>query len=97
PGPDGPFGNTEVPKQSPAIRKAFKGPLILNSDYDVAKAEAALENGIADAIAFGRPFIGNPDLVERIRTGADWAADNPQTWYSAGPEGYTDYPALVAA
>ena len=97
PGPDGTFGKTDVPKQSPAIRRAFKGPLVLNSDYDVAKAEADLASGLADAISFGRPFIGNPDLVERIRTGAAWAADNPQSWYSPGPEGYIDYPALVAA
>lgn len=97
PGPDGTFGKTDVPKQSPAIRKAFTGPLILNSDYTVALAEEALASGIADAIAFGRPFIGNPDLVERIRTGAGWSADNPQTWYSPGAEGYTDYPALQVA
>ena len=97
PGPDGTFGRTDVPKQSPAIRAAFKGPLILNSDYDVALAEEALANGTADAIAFGRPFIGNPDLVERIRHGAEWAADNPQTWYAPGPVGYTDYPALQTA
>lgn len=97
PGPDGTFGRTDVPRQSPAIRQAFKGPLILNSDYDVAKAEAALSSGVADAIAFGRPFIGNPDLVERIQAGADWSADNPQSWYSPGPEGYIDYPALVPA
>ncbi len=97
PGPDGTFGRTDVPKQSPAIRAVFRGPLILNSDYDVAEAEAALASGVADAISFGRPFIGNPDLVERIRTGAEWAPDNPQTWYSPGPEGYTDYPALVPA
>ena len=97
PGPEGTFGRTDVPKQSPAIRAAFSGPLILNSDYTAALAEDALASGVADAIAFGRPFIGNPDLVERIRTGAAWAADNPQTWYSSGPEGYTDDPALVAA
>lgn len=97
PGPEGTFGRTDVPRQSPAIRAAFKGPLILNSDYDVEKAEAALADGLADAIAFGRPFIGNPDLVERIQNGAEWAADNPQTWYSPGAEGYTDYPALVNA
>ncbi|NIJ38773.1 2,4-dienoyl-CoA reductase-like NADH-dependent reductase (Old Yellow Enzyme family) [Sphingopyxis panaciterrae] len=97
PGPDGTFGRTDVPRQSPAIRRAFKGPLILNSDYTVPLAEAALASGAADAIAFGRPFIGNPDLVERIRSGAEWAADNPQTWYSPGAEGYTDYPALVTA
>ncbi|APZ99904.1 alkene reductase [Sphingopyxis sp. QXT-31] len=97
PGPEGTFGKTDVPKQSPAIRAAFKGPLILNSDYDAALAEEAVASGRADAIAFGRPFIGNPDLVERIRAGAEWSADNPQTWYSAGPEGYTDYPALQVA
>ena len=97
PGPDGTFGRTEVPKQSPAIRQAFKGPLILNSDYDVALSEDALARGLADAVAFGRPFIGNPDLVERIRAGAEWSADNPQTWYSPGAEGYTDYPALQLA
>ena len=97
PGPDGTFGNTDVPKQSPAIRAAFKGPLILNSDYNVDLAEAALASGLADAIAFGRPYIGNPDLVERIRDGAEWSADNPQTWYAPGPEGYIDYPALQTA
>lgn len=97
PGPDGTFGRTDVPKQSPAIRKAFSGPLILNSDYTVTLAEEAIASGVADAISFGRPFIGNPDLVERIRTGAEWTADNPQTWYAPGPEGYIDYPALETA
>src|SRR3546814_3360583 len=58
PGPDGTFGRTDVPKQSPAIRAAFTGPLILNSDYTVARADEALASGTADAIAFGRPFIG---------------------------------------
>ncbi|MDR7060272.1 MULTISPECIES: alkene reductase [unclassified Sphingopyxis] len=97
PGPDGTFGATEVPKQSPAIRRAFRGPLILNSDYDVPAAEADIARGVADAVSFGRPFIGNPDLVERIRSGAGWAPDNPKTWYSPGAEGYTDYPALAEA
>ncbi|KTE04412.1 alkene reductase [Sphingopyxis sp. H038] len=97
PGPDGTFGSTEVPKQSPAIRKAFKGSLILNSDYDARTAQADLTSGIADAVSFGRPFISNPDLVERIRVGAEWTPDNPRTWYSPGGEGYTDYPALVPA
>jgi len=49
-------------------------------------------SGQADAVSYGRPFISNPDLVERIRGGKPWAADNMRTWYSAGPEGYTDYP-----
>ncbi|SEJ82643.1 2,4-dienoyl-CoA reductase [Sphingomonas sp. OV641] len=90
--PDGTFGATTVPKLSPAIRKVFTRPLVLNQDYTLDKAQADLDSGIADAIAFGRPFIGNPDLVERLRAGAPLAQDNPKTWYSKGPEGYIDYP-----
>jgi N-ethylmaleimide reductase len=98
PGPDGTFGKTDVPKLSPAIRKVFKGVLVLNSDFDTLdKAQAELDKGDADAISFGRPFIGNPDLPERLRTGAPLAQDNPRTWYSQGPEGYVDYPALETA
>ena len=70
---------------------------MLNRDYDVPAAEADFARGVADAVSFGRPFIGNPDLVERIRSGAGWAPDNPKTWYSPGAEGYTDYPALAEA
>ncbi|MDO7841373.1 alkene reductase [Sphingomonas immobilis] len=95
PGPDGTFGKTDVPKLSPAIRKVFAGPLVLNSDYDsVEKAQAALDSGVADAIAFGRTFLANPDLPERLRSGAALNPSDPATWYSQGPEGYTDYPAL---
>ena len=98
PGPDGTFGKTDVPKLSPAIRKVFKGVLVVNSDYDtLEKAQAELDTGIADAISFGRTFIANPDLPERLRTGAPLAQDNPKTWYSQGPEGYIDYPALETA
>lgn len=94
PGPEGTFGRTDVPKLSPQIREAFDGALVLNSDFDAVKAQAALDDGPADAIAFGRPFIGNPDLVERLKSGAPLAKDDPRTWYSQGPEGYVDYPAL---
>lgn len=98
PGANGTFGKTDVPKLSPAIRKVFKGVLVVNSDYaTVADAQAALDSGNADAISFGRTFIGNPDLPERFRTGAPLAQDNPRTWYSQGPEGYVDYPALETA
>jgi N-ethylmaleimide reductase len=96
-GPDGTFGSTDVPKLSPEIRKVFSGPLILNQDYTLAEAQADLDSGLADGIAFGRPFIANPDLVERLRTGAPLAKDDQPTWYSKGPEGYTDYPALETA
>ena len=96
PGPDGTFGKTDVPKLSPAIRKVFDGVLVLNSDYTTAaQAQEAIDSGVADAIAFGRTFLANPDLVERLRTDAPLNADNPRTWYSQGPEGYVDYPALA--
>ena len=95
PGPDGTFGKTDVPKLSPEIRKVFNGPLVLNSDYrTVEEAQAQLDAGNADAISFGRTFIANPDLPERLQSGAPLAQDNPRTWYSRGPEGYIDYPAL---
>ena len=93
-GPDGTFGKSDVPKLSPDIRKVFKGPLVLNQDYDGASAQADLDSGVADAIAFGRKYIANPDLVERLRQGAPLNQDDPKTWYSKGREGYTDYPAL---
>ncbi len=95
--PAGTFGATDVPKLSPRIREVFPGPLVLNQDYTREAAQADLDSGVADAVAFGRPFIANPDLVERLRAGAPVAKDNARTWYSDGPEGYTDYPALESA
>ena len=97
PGEDGTFGKANRPALAPLIKSAFNGPLILNSDYDGARGQAALDAGQADAIAFGRPFISNPDLPARIRAGAPLNKDNPRTWYSQGPEGYVDYPALDSA
>ena len=98
PGPDGTFGKTDVPRQSPLIRAIYSGALILNSDFTAAEAEAAIEGGRCDAVSFGRPYISNPDLAERIRGGAEWAAnvDAPQSWYLPGPKGYIDYPAMEA-
>ncbi|MFZ2995716.1 alkene reductase [Sphingobium sp.] len=95
PGPNGTFGATDVPRQSPMIREHFKGPLILNSDYDAKRAQADLDSGLADAISFGRPWIANPDLGERLRADAPLnAIQGMETWYGPGEKGYTDYPAL---
>lgn len=94
PGPDGTFGATQVPRQSPLIREHFKGPLVLNSDYDAARAQADLASGLADAISFGRPLLANPDLVDRLRVGAPINPAAMATFYSQGAEGYTDYPTL---
>lgn len=97
PGPEGTFGNTDVPKQSPLIRTIYSGPLILNSDYDAAEAEADVVSGKADAISFGRPYISNPDLEKRIAAGAPFNPnkDVPKSWYFPIPEGYVDYPTLA--
>jgi N-ethylmaleimide reductase len=95
PTPEGTFGKAEVAPVHPHIRKAFKGPLVLNSDYDLARAQAALDAGEADAIAFGRTFLANPDLVARLKAGAALNPDDMSTWYSRGPEGYVDYPAMA--
>jgi N-ethylmaleimide reductase len=91
---DGTFGKAEVDPVAPAIRKAFAGPLVLNSDYTLERAEAALAAEEADAISFGRPFISNPDLPVRLARAAEVAPDDRALWYSNGPEGYIDYPAL---
>ena len=93
-GPDGTFGSSDQPKVSPLVRPAFKRPLVLNQDFTLETAQAALASGLADAVSFGRPFISNPDLVERLRTGAPLAADDMATWYTQGAEGYIDYPVL---
>lgn len=97
PGPDGTFGSTEVPKQDAVFREIFTGPLVLNSDYDAASGAADVEAGTCDAIAYGRPFISNPDLPERIRAGAEFApnVNVPFSWYLPGPAGYVDYPTMA--
>jgi len=92
PGPDGTFGKSDVPPVSPAIRKVFGGPLVLNSDYVGENAEVALAEERCDAISFGRTFLANPDLPHRLANKLELTADDRATWYSQGAEGYTDYP-----
>src|SRR5580658_7396862 len=79
----------------PVIRRAFKGTLILNSDYLFDDASQALRLGEADAIAFGRPFLANPDLPARFAKRTALNPPNTKTFYTPGPAGYTDYPALA--
>jgi 2,4-dienoyl-CoA reductase-like NADH-dependent reductase (Old Yellow Enzyme family) len=97
PGPDGTFGATDVPRLSPLIRQHFHGPIILNSDYDMTRAIADLTSGLADGISFGRPFLANPDLVDRLKVGAPLNQDRMDTYYSQEAEGYTDYPTLAGS
>jgi N-ethylmaleimide reductase len=77
------------------IREAFGGPLILNGGFDRERAESTLAAGSADLVAFGRPFIANPDLVRRLELNAPLATPEYRTFYTPGPQGYTDYPALA--
>lgn len=80
-----------------ALRARVKAPWIVNNGYDRDMAIEAVASGQADVVAFGRPFISNPDLVQRLRVGAPFAALDRDTLYGGGAKGYTDYPALQAA
>jgi N-ethylmaleimide reductase len=76
-----------------ALRDAFGGALILSGGYDAARAEAELQAGEGQLVAFGRPYIANPDLVQRLQAGAPLAAPDFASFYTPGEAGYTDYPA----
>ncbi|BBH33953.1 MULTISPECIES: alkene reductase [Pseudomonas] len=78
-----------------ALRQRFKNTYIANNGYDLDLATSRLVEDKADLIAFGRPFIGNPDLVERLKTGSPLSAFNPATLYGGGATGYIDYPTLA--
>lgn len=76
----------------PTLKSAFGGAYIANEGFDGAKASTAIGEGWADAVAFGKAFISNPDLPERLRSGSDLNAFDASTFYGGGVEGYTDYP-----
>lgn len=78
-----------------SLRKRFSGTYIANNGYDLALAEKVLAANEADLIAFGKLFISNPDLVERLKRGADLNTPDKATFYGGGAKGYTDYPALA--
>ncbi|MEA2345818.1 MAG: N-ethylmaleimide reductase [Thermoanaerobaculia bacterium] len=77
------------------IREKFKGTLIVAGGFQADTAARWLREGKADLIAFGRKFIANPDLPERLRAGAAFNVDDPTTYYGGGEKGYTDYPSLA--
>ncbi|QED28472.1 alkene reductase [Microvenator marinus] len=87
------MGAPEVPWAiKDAIRDAFGGTLILSGGYDAERAEVDLKEGRGHLVAFGRPALANPDLVERLKAGAELNEPDYSTLYTPGPEGYTDYP-----
>ena len=91
-----PMGAPAVPDSIKTMfRKTFKGALILSGGYDAARAESDLAVGKCDLVAFGRPFLANPDLVARSKAGAAMNQPDPNTFYTGDAKGYTDYPALA--
>ncbi len=86
-----------LPHVLEALRPLTRAPVIANTGFDKAKANAALAAGQADAIAFGVPFIANPNLVDRLREDMPLSKPDPKTFYGEGPIGYTDYPPLDQA
>ena len=79
------------------LRDAFKGTLIVCGQYSAEEGEQMVASGLADAVAFGRPFIANPDLVARFRAGATLNKPDRNTYYGGQEKGYTDYPTLEEA
>jgi N-ethylmaleimide reductase len=93
-----PMGAPKVPDSIKAtFRSVFKGALILAGGYDAARAESDLAAGKCDLIAVGKPFLANPDLPARWKSGTAVNAFDMKTFYTPGPQGYVDYPALKAA
>lgn len=78
----------------PALRKKFSGAYIANNNYTEELAEHTIKDGNADLISFGRPFIANPDLVDRLKSGAPLADAPKQYWYGGNATGYSDWPGM---
>lgn len=85
----------QAPRLGPSIKRAFGGTFVANEKFTAETAQATLDAGEADAVAFGVPFIANPDLPRRFKEGAALNAADPATFYAPGAKGYTDYPALA--
>lgn len=84
-----PFAEKEIAKR---YRPIYKGTIIINSAFDQEKGNQVIKDGFADAVAFGKPFISNPDLVERFENHDPLAEYDTATFYTPGEKGYTDYP-----
>jgi 2,4-dienoyl-CoA reductase-like NADH-dependent reductase (Old Yellow Enzyme family) len=83
------------PRLGPTLKRAFGGVFIANQGFTAAEAAAEIAAGNADAVAWGKLFIANPDLPRRFRAGAALNTPVPETFYGAGAGGYTDYPGLA--
>ncbi|MGJ7582201.1 alkene reductase [Variovorax sp. RHLX14] len=86
--------SSDTEQVHPAMREAFGGTFIMNSDFDFERGQDILQKGEADAVSYGRPFISTPNLPEAFKAGKKVAPGNPKTYYGLGAEGYIDYPAV---
>jgi N-ethylmaleimide reductase len=86
----------QIEKVAETFRSLVSIPLIINTGFDKPKANATLDTELADLVAFGVPFIGNPDLVDRYQVDAPLNQSDPSTYYEGGAKGYTDYPTMGA-
>ncbi|MCG9794173.1 alkene reductase [Flavobacterium algicola] len=86
-----PFAVTEIAKH---FRPLYNGTLMINTAFDKEKGDKVIADGLADLVAFGKPYISNPDLVGRFEQDLEIATWDENTFYTAGKEGYTDYPAI---
>lgn len=91
---DIPYLETQIAKR---YRPLYEGTLVINSNFDQESGNKVIEEGSADAVAFGKPFISNPDLPKRFELGADLTDYDKDTFYTPGEKGYTDYPRLQEA
>ena len=94
PGPTDPIAKGGVP-DGKFFRARWRGPLMLNKGYDLARANAAITDGTADLVSFAALFLANPDLPERLRRGGPFNPPDRKTFYGGDARGYTDYPALA--
>ena len=86
---DIPYAVTEIAKH---FRPLYNGTLMINGGFDQDSGNEVIASGNADLVAYGKPYISNPDLVERFEQGFDLAEWDNDTFYTPGKKGYTDYP-----
>jgi N-ethylmaleimide reductase len=92
----GPMKVHGVARVTPLLRQAFEGALVVNGGYDLGTGTAVIANGDADLVAYGVPFLANPDLPMRYRRGAPLNTPDQATFYAGEDKGFTDYPTLAS-
>lgn len=87
-------GSVQIIRTAEALRPFFAGLIIANGGYNPSTAQAAIDDGSAELVSFGVPYVANPDLVRRFKEGRPLNNPDPSTFYGTGSKGYIDYPPL---